>query len=487
MAPSEHPDTPPERSAAPATTGIQTSSENSAPAEAPSITLPPLPQPPAMDPAKFLRLRGGLDTALVVVVLLFAFLVASFPVINSDFFRQLATARLLLQGEYHFGVDPFVYSPADSDYFVNHSWLFALMMYGLYHLPAIGGAAIVIFKALLVVGVAECLLRAGRRPGQSLWIPAACTALAILVVSPRLYLQSTCLSFLFLGVTLWLLTAMRRNGKRFWWLLPPLFALWVNCDSWFFLGPLTVALYLLGELGGMRLSANGAKPQANCQRELRTLGLVFLSGLAACLLNPHHVHAFTLPPEFGLTPAGDLIAHEPQFRSLFLSPLRKDFYEPYLGLSVAGLAYWLLMLLALASFVLVLGRAPWRRLLVWMGFVLLSFYNCASHPLLRHRDRPHHVLELAGLRSPTPRSRAASDHGMAQLVAGRARRDAPAWPDAPPRHGTRLAAMSTVGSTADRLERSRRSLPQGDGPDDPRMARGRLARRSRSALVQHAL
>jgi tetratricopeptide (TPR) repeat protein len=377
MAPSEQPSqTPPETSEAPATTGIQTPPDIPPSAEAPSITLPPLSRPPVMDTAKFLRLRGWLDAALVVVVLLFAFLVASFPAGNPDFFRQLGTGRLILRGEYHFGVDPFVYTAEDT-YWVNHSWLFALLMYGLYHLPAIGGAAVVIFKALLIALLAEILLRIGRRQGQSLWIPAACTALAILVLSPRLYLQSTCLSFLFLGVTLWLLTAVRQGGKRWWWLLPPLFALWVNCDEWFFLGPLAMALYLAGELLRLRLGDADAKPQAG---ELCMLGLVFAVSLAACLLNPHHVHALTLPPEFGLTAAGDLIEHDPQFQLRFLSPLRKDYYQPYLGLSVAGMAYWPLVLAGLTSFVFVFGRAPWWRLLVWIGFALLSLYNVRAIP-----------------------------------------------------------------------------------------------------------
>ena len=363
MASSEHP----QSSETPAPTGIQTS------AETPPVSLPPLPQKPALAQATFLRLRGWLDALLVVTVLLFAFLVASFPASNPDFFRQLAIGRLILQGQYHFGVDPFVYT-ADNDYFVNHSWLFGLLMYGLYQMPAIGAAAVVIFKALLSAVLAVVLLRAGRREGQSLWIPSACTALAILVVSPRLHLQSPCLSFLFLGVTVWLLTSVGKSEARLWW-LPPLFALWVNCDSWFFLGPLTVALYLAGDLLGHWLRR---EPAIN----VRTLVLVLVVGVAACLINPHHIHAFTLPPEFGLTPTGGLIENDPQFRMFLLSPLAKDYYQPYLGLNVAGLAYWPLLLLGLASFVslFVIGQAPWPRLLVWSGFALMSLYNVRAIP-----------------------------------------------------------------------------------------------------------
>src|SRR5205807_1548788 len=77
------------------------------------------------------------------------------------------------------------------------------------------------------------------------------TLLALLAVSTRYFLQPTMVSYLFLGLTLYLLT--RDEGKtnaagapRHLWLLPPLFALWVNLDAWFFLGPLCVGLYLLG-------------------------------------------------------------------------------------------------------------------------------------------------------------------------------------------------------------------------------------------------
>lgn len=369
MASSEHPETPP------STTGIQKPSGIQAPAEAPPVSLPPLPQKPLPDPAAFLRMRRWLDALIVAGVLLFAFLIASFPATNSDFFRHTAIGRLLLKGEYHFGVDPFVYTGGDS-YFVNHSWLFDLLMYGLYQIPTIRGAdAVVVFKVILAVLLTELLLRASRRVGQSLWIPAVCTALAILVVSPRLLLQSTCLSFLFLGVTVWLLAAVEKGQKQLWWLLPPLFALWVNCDAWFFLGPLAVALYLIGGLLPTR------QPEAPAKATAAGWWMLAL-GVAACLINPHHYHAFTLPPESGLTAAGGLIERDPQFSVFFVSPLGKDYYRPNLGLSAAGLAYWPLFVLSLVSFVFLFlsGQAPWRRLLLWLGFALLSLYNMRAIP-----------------------------------------------------------------------------------------------------------
>src|SRR5262249_39071724 len=162
-------------------------------------------------------------------------------------------------------------------------------------------------KGLLVGALAATLL-AVRRPGQSLWIPAACTALALLAMSPRLFLQPTCVSLLFLALTVYLLhrgavrgAPVALLGRTFspLWLLPPLFALWVNLDSWFVLGPLTVALFLLGAALGRLVAPAGTVPGG-----LRTLGLVLLVGLGACLLNPYLHRAFVLPVELAAPLAG---------------------------------------------------------------------------------------------------------------------------------------------------------------------------------------
>ncbi len=164
------------------------------------------------------------------------------------------------------------------------------------------------------------------------------------------------------------------------WLIPPLFALWVNCDEWFFVGPLTVALYLAGELLQQRLPLVGQTPQTDRRRELGTLTGVLVVGLVACLLNPHHIYAFTLPAEFGLSPATSLLRNDPQFRVLFLSPVTKYYYPPYSSLSAASVSYWPLLLAGAVSFVFVFGRVPWWRLLVWLPLALLSLYNARSIP-----------------------------------------------------------------------------------------------------------
>src|SRR5262249_58163726 len=135
-----------------------------------------------------------------------------------------------------------------------------LLTYGLYEV--LGGPGLVFVKVLLVVGLALMLLRLSRT-GPGWGIPAACTALALLAMSLRLFLlvQPAVVSYLFLALTLWFLRERAETPKpsgapppapsRLPPLLPPwplwvLFVVWANMDSWFLLGLATVALVWMG-------------------------------------------------------------------------------------------------------------------------------------------------------------------------------------------------------------------------------------------------
>jgi hypothetical protein len=349
------------------------------------VPLPPLPAgseagpdlPPARAGLRRARRARRLDLAFAGLVLAFAFLLASSPVRNSDFFQHAAAGRLLAQRQYAFGKDPFAFTTHDV-YWANHAWLFDLSAYGLYRADP-GGAALVVLKALLVTALAWLMLRV-RAPGGARWLPPACAALAFLAMGPRLLFQPALVSYFLLGLAFWLLwrwqSGADRDPRRLL-LLPALCALWVNLDGWFLLGPLLIGLVWLGGPGegGRRLPA-----------------WVLPASLAACLLSPHHVRAFTLPPE--LSPALDGLRDDERFRGFYASPWQLGLSLPGGGFSPAQAAYFLLLGAGLVSFALAGKRLVTWRLAVWLPFAVLGAWQVRTVPFFAVVASPLTALNL---------------------------------------------------------------------------------------------
>jgi hypothetical protein len=316
------------------------------------------------------RWRMG-DLVQAFLVLVLAFLAGSFLAGNSDLWFHLGTGRLLADGWLPSGEDPFAYTTSGR-YWACHSWLFDLALYHLYQL--VGGAGLVVLKALLVSALAGLLLLVRRRDGRAGWIPTACTALAVVAMSPRLQLQPACVSYFLLGLTFWLLwrphakpEASARETRSLTSGLPVLavFVVWVNVDEWFLLGPLLAALFWLGErLGGRR----------------RTPGWLVVAGLAVCLVNPNTWHAFTLPADLSPVTWTGGLRQDARFEALFASPWQSAYRRAALDLNAAVLAYFVLTFLGLLSF-LVQHRAlrDWR-LLVWLALAVLAGWQARAIP-----------------------------------------------------------------------------------------------------------
>jgi tetratricopeptide (TPR) repeat protein len=385
-------------------TGIQTAPS----VEAPPVPLPPRPRPEPITPEELGRAMRRLDRMLVVLVLVLAGFVAVFPVRNSDFWLQLATARDWLHGQFSLGQDPYSYTGSGT--WVNHSWLYGVLLYEVFE--KLGGPAVLILKAILVLALTLVMLSVRRR-GESLWIPGVCTALAVVAISPRLFMQPTVFSFLLLGVTLLLLlrrelreepTEERKRlasvpvpwlgepSDRPLWLLPPLFALWVNLDSWFVVGPLAVALYLAGT--ALQAVFSRGKPDSPRPGAWRPLAAVLAVGVAACLLNPFGARALTLPGEIGARAVLDQLRDDDTFARILCSPLQEQYYRTDLGLHIAGMAYFPLVLVGLLSFYLNAGHGRWGRALVWGGFCALSLAHARAIPFFAVVGGPLAALNL---------------------------------------------------------------------------------------------
>jgi hypothetical protein len=350
---------------------------------------------PPLSPRSNVPTRAGrrLDLLLAGSVLALAFLASSFVARNSDFWLHLAGGRLLAQGRFHFGVDPFAYT-TEQAYWVHHAWLFDLLLYGLY--DRIGGAGLVLFKALLITTLAGLLLRM-RRPDGNGWLPAACTALAVLAMSPGLLLQPVCLSLFFLGLTFRLLwrphsgedvgdaapPAGQWDGIRYACLLL-LLVLWVNVDSWFLLAPLLIGLFWLGERLSVRARTASSRP---------TPAWLLPAALAVCLLNPHHWHAFRLPAELSPVPVATGLGQDIRFREQFASPWHLN-ANALREVNLAAWAYFALIGLGLLSFVLNRSELRGWRLLIWGVFGLLGAWQVRLVPFFAVVAAPITALNL---------------------------------------------------------------------------------------------
>jgi hypothetical protein len=344
------------------------------------------PQPAAIDRRTRWRLW---DALLALLVLVLAFLASSFLARNSDLWFHLATGRLIAQGQFSFGADPFSYTTTDT-YWACHAWLFDLALYKLYGL--VGGGGLVVLKALLVAALTGLLLLV-RRPAGAAWPGVVCTALAVLAMTPRLLLQPACASYFLLALTFWLLWRNHASEKdesagtpRSAFILHPssfilllVFVLWVNVDEWFLLGPLLVALFWLGErLAGQR----------------RTPGWLIPAGLAACLLNPYTFHAFTLPPELSPVTWTSGLRQDPRFGTLFASPWQPAYLRAARALNAAALAYFSLLVLGMFSFVLYRRALASWRLVVWVPFAVLAAWQARAIPFFAVVAAPITALNL---------------------------------------------------------------------------------------------
>jgi tetratricopeptide (TPR) repeat protein len=341
---------------------------------------------------RFQSTVGALNGLLVILLLALAFLMAASPVRNSDFWMHLATGREMAQQRYEFGKDPFSYTTAGV-YWTNHSWLFDWVLYESFRL--LGGTGIVILKGSLMAALAGLLISI-RKPNELLWLPLILTTLVFAVMTPRLLLQPALVSFLLLGLALFLLW----KGRWLW--LLPLCVLWVNVDSWFWLGPILVALFWVGQ----RFSKS--------ERTIPTW--LAPACLLGCLLNPHHVHALLTPPaELSLVAAKSGFSHDVRFERAFVSPWQQH------GLlsNPAGICYFVLFGVSLLS--LLLNRKAWRdwRLPVWLAFAGLGAWQLRTVPFFAIVAGPIAALNFQELLERLPARSNSSRRYGALAVTGR--------------------------------------------------------------------
>ena len=126
---------------------------------------------------------------------------------------------------------------------VPHEWLSQLFIYSAYQWGGYPGLMLwlcVFASAIFIAGYALCTLYSGNAKVSFLG------ALVIFVFATiGLAIRPQMIGYLLLIVELILIHLGRTRNPRWFWLLPPLFVLWINCHGSFFLGILVAAAFLL--------------------------------------------------------------------------------------------------------------------------------------------------------------------------------------------------------------------------------------------------
>jgi hypothetical protein len=347
--------------------------------EASSTPVAPPPQPleGTLSDSRLLR---DCDLVLAAGLIVLAFLLGSFALKNADFWQHAATGRLFVQHKYEFGKPQFTYTGTDRCW-TNHSWLYDIGCYLLYTFKEPdGGRVVVVVKCVLIALLAFVLLQI-RAPGGGIWISVLAIGLALLTSAPRFIMSPEIVSYLLLATTLLLL--LRQPAAKGGWKLPlsvgAVFWLWSNCDQWFFIGPVTVLLFVLGELIEQvwRPSLIASRPDP------KTLGVTLAVGVVACMLNPHFLHVWTLPAELV---SGDLykaIGKDPQFSPYFANVFDRtilDWDGSHGGNPVNAFAFALLFVLNAASYIVNRQHYSLGLMLVNVALLGLAIYHGLALP-----------------------------------------------------------------------------------------------------------
>ena len=171
-----------------------------------------------------------------------------------------------------------------------HEWLAELGIYAAYRLGGYEGL-LVCFAGLASLLFALVYLLCYRRCGSALaaFFGGAC---AWFFATVGLAIRPLLLGHLFLVVELILLERASRN-RRWLWMIPPLFAVWVNCHGSYFFGIGVLLVYWLCTFskGNWGLVVAGER----YHRDRKTLGWVLVSSLAALCVNPIGIRLLLYP------------------------------------------------------------------------------------------------------------------------------------------------------------------------------------------------
>ncbi len=246
-----------------------------------------------------------------IYVLVFAFLFASKPLSDPDFWFHLKTGEYIVKTGLIPRMDTFSFTHYGRPW-IAHGWLAGEIFYVIY--SRLGFNTLIFLFAILAV---LAFWIAFRNSHSHPFVKGFAMLLGVWSVMPTIGVRPRVFTLLISSVYLFILTRYAREGKgrAIWWLVP-LMAFWVNLHGGFFIGFLLITMTILGIF--LDAWAAGEKIGPLWPR-VRMLGLVLLGCLLAGLLNPFGVRIYMSPIR---------VLSSPIYNQVIVDWLSPDFHQP---------------------------------------------------------------------------------------------------------------------------------------------------------------
>jgi len=305
------------------------------------------------------RAEYALGIAALLSMLLYVFIRMSFEIQDPDIWLHLKTGELILQTKHVPAHDPFSGALVSKEW-VDHSWLVQVVFFTVFKF--LGPDNLILLSAILILSAFLLLFFSFYRQRSYLTFIVTAMAITIFACKSRLNIRPENFSLLFFSFYIF---ALSRPKKRFIYLLPIAQIFWVNCHGFFILGPLLMAITLIGEkikqapvfkklgLGDEPLDA------ASYRRMLRISLLVIL----ACFINPYGYKGALYPLYVTSHSSGNL--------GIFYSYIQELLPVWHLPFRLSG-AYYVLAVLSGLSFILNYRLLNIPRFISWIAFLILS-------------------------------------------------------------------------------------------------------------------
>jgi hypothetical protein len=273
-----------------------------------------------------------------------------FPLQSDDLFMYLAVAKKFFETGHLPAMDPFLVK--ELPWHMEHQWLSYFFFYGLYQWG--GYTLITVAKVLLFIGTIIIPFVVLPRTSLRWAVGGFSVLLSCLAADFRFFERSEIFTSFFLLIVFLICRQELEKPSRWKWMLPSVFALWVNLHPGFYLG--------WAILGAALLVSAWQKPR----QQTLPFAISGILSIAACWLNPLGTAGVLYPWEFSRTYAPFLRQYYFEWYSPFHPLLRQS---PHLS--------FLILLWLLTLTLLILRHLLWRQWqrppwLEWLVFVLMT-------------------------------------------------------------------------------------------------------------------